>query len=208
MFKLRIKQFKSSAYHPGSQGAIERFHHTLITMIKSYCFNTEKSWDESYLQVCTKITFQSIWVSFCHAVRGPLKILKKTILSDSSNSLNLLQYVSNFRTRLTKAFDVAKSNLKSAQDIMKTHFDLDSFRPSWKLVNCKFEPGACFTSHSWNTMRTSVSWTVCNKREKEWWKLYLTEEAFTWISMRFSRCINKDEHDTPSRGYTQQCLPD
>ena len=46
MHELGIKQYRSSAYHPESQGALERFHHTLKNMIRSYCFDTEKDWDE------------------------------------------------------------------------------------------------------------------------------------------------------------------
>ena len=46
MHKLGIKQYRSSAYHPESQGALERFHQTLKNMIRSYCFDTEKDLDE------------------------------------------------------------------------------------------------------------------------------------------------------------------
>ena len=46
MHELGIKQYRSSAYHPESQGALERFHQTLKNMIRSYCFDTEKDWDE------------------------------------------------------------------------------------------------------------------------------------------------------------------
>ena len=42
MYELGIKQYKSSAYHPESQDALERFHQTLKNMIRSYCFDTEK----------------------------------------------------------------------------------------------------------------------------------------------------------------------
>ena len=42
-----IKQYKSSTYHTESQVALERFHQTLKKkMIKSYCFDMEKDWDE------------------------------------------------------------------------------------------------------------------------------------------------------------------
>ena len=46
MHELGIKQYRSSAYHPESQGALERFHQTLKYMIRSSCFDTEKDWDE------------------------------------------------------------------------------------------------------------------------------------------------------------------
>ena len=47
MHELGIKQYRSLAYHPESQGALERFHQTLKNMIRSYCFETERDWDES-----------------------------------------------------------------------------------------------------------------------------------------------------------------
>ena len=37
MHELGIHQHKSSAYHPESQRAIERFHQTLKNMLKTYC---------------------------------------------------------------------------------------------------------------------------------------------------------------------------
>ena len=43
MSELNIEQYKSSAYHPESQGALERFHQTLKNMIRTYCFQTEKT---------------------------------------------------------------------------------------------------------------------------------------------------------------------
>ena len=39
MHQLHITQHKSSAYHPQSQGGIERFHQTLKIMMRSYCFD-------------------------------------------------------------------------------------------------------------------------------------------------------------------------
>ena len=41
-----IKQYRTSADHPESQGAVERFLQTLKHTIRSYCFDTEKDWDE------------------------------------------------------------------------------------------------------------------------------------------------------------------
>jgi len=46
MHELGVKQYKSSAYHPESQGAIERFHQTLKNMIRAYCFEYQREWDQ------------------------------------------------------------------------------------------------------------------------------------------------------------------
>ena len=41
-----FQQMKSSAYHPESHVALERFHSTLKNMIRTYCLDNEKDWDE------------------------------------------------------------------------------------------------------------------------------------------------------------------
>ncbi len=43
---LEISHRISSAYHPQSQGALECFHQTLKSMLKKYCQDTAKDWDE------------------------------------------------------------------------------------------------------------------------------------------------------------------
>lgn len=46
MKELNIQHCRSSAYHSQSQGVIERFHQTLKTMIRTYCLQHKKHWDE------------------------------------------------------------------------------------------------------------------------------------------------------------------
>ena len=142
MHELGIKQYKSSAYHPESQGALERFHQTLKNMIRSYCFDTEKDWDEGIHlllfavreSVQESLGFSPFELVFGHTVRGPLKLLKEKFLSDDDSSLNLLQYVSDFKIRLSKACEAARSNLKSAQSKMKLRYDENA-------QDRNFEPG-------------------------------------------------------------------
>ena len=139
MYELGIKQYKSSAYHPESQGALERFHQTLKNMIRSY---TEKDLDEGIHLllfavrefVQESLGFSPFEIVFGHTVRGLLKLLKEKFLSDDDSSLNLLQYVSDFKNRLSKACEAARSNLKSAQSKMKLQYDENA-------QNRNFEPG-------------------------------------------------------------------
>ena len=116
MHTLGIKQYRSSAYHPESQGALERFHQTLKNMIRSYCFDTEKDWDEGIHlllfavgeSVQQSLGFNPFELVFGHTFRGPLKLLKEKFLSQEDTPLNLLQYVSDFRNRLLTACEAAK----------------------------------------------------------------------------------------------------
>ena len=72
--------------------------------IRSYCFDTEKDWDEGiYLLLCAvresveeSLGFGSFELVFGETMRGPLKLLKEKLLSNDDSSLNLLQYVPEF----------------------------------------------------------------------------------------------------------------
>lgn len=129
--QLHVKHIVSSAYHPESQGALERFHQTLKTMLRTYCVDSEKEWDEGLPlllfsvreTVQESLGFSPAELVFGHTVRGPLKLLKETWLSETKPLCNLLDYVSSFRERLHKARDLARSALSNAQIKMKLCFD-------------------------------------------------------------------------------------
>ena len=153
MDELGIKQYRSSANHPESQGALERFHQTLKNMIRSYCFDTNRDWDEGVHlllfavreSVQESLGFSPFELVFGHSVRGPLKLFKEKLLSHDDVSLNLLQYVSDFRTKLSNACEMAKANLKSAQNSMKNRYDQNSvsrtFKPGDKVLALLPVPG-------------------------------------------------------------------
>ena len=111
-------------------------------MIRSYCYDTEKDWDEGIHlllfavreSVQESLGFSPFELVFGHSVRGPLKLLKEKFLSNDETPLNLLQYVSDFRNRLSRACEVARSNLKKSQGKMKARYDND-------VIDRKFKPG-------------------------------------------------------------------
>ena len=146
MYQLGIKQHTSSAYHPESQGALERFHQTLKTMMKRYCLENSKDWDEGIHlllfaireSVQESLGFSPYELIFGHHVRGPLTLLKERWLDDETNPINLLEYVQTFKERLQKASEMARENLKQSQHRMKVWYDKDakirSFNPGDKVL--------------------------------------------------------------------------
>ena len=130
MNELNIKHIKSSAYHPESQGCLERFHQTMKFMIKAYCLEFARDWDEGINillfaareAVQESLGFSPFELVFGHNVRGPLKALQETLLDDLQET-NLLNFVSTFRYRLHRSCEFAKQNLKSSQVKMKTWYD-------------------------------------------------------------------------------------
>ena len=63
---------------------------------------------------------------------SPLKLLKEKILSQNETPLNLLEYISDFRSKLLTACEAAKSNLKSTQGKMKQNYDKNTKDRSFK----------------------------------------------------------------------------
>ena len=111
-------------------------------MLQSYCFDTEKDWDEGihFLLFAVResveesLGFSPFKLVFGHSVREPLKLLKEKFLSNDETPLNLLHYVSDFRNRLSRACEVARSNLETSLDKMKARYDNH-------IIDRKFKPG-------------------------------------------------------------------
>ena len=139
--QLSIKHCTSSAYHPQSQGALERFHQTLKSMFRTYCFDSAREWDDGLpllLFAVRETTQESLGFSpadliFGHSVRGPLKLLRERWGAETTEQQhNLLDYVSEFRERLHKACARAQEALSSAQSKMKTRYDRKSVHRSFQ----------------------------------------------------------------------------
>jgi len=125
-----ITQVFSTAYHPESQGCLERSHQTVKTMMKKYVSENEKDWDQGLHlmlfalrnQVNESLGFTPYELVFGHTVKGPLQTMKD-IWVEGENEKNLLQYVSDFNERLHKANVAANIHLKGKQRKMKFWYD-------------------------------------------------------------------------------------
>ena len=114
MHEMGIRQYKSSAYHPESQGALERFHQTLKTTMKIYCHQYEKDWDEGVHLVLfaareavqESLGFSPFELVFCHTVRGPLKLLKEKWLTETSD-LNLFRLCIYFQREIIQCLQIS-----------------------------------------------------------------------------------------------------
>ena len=143
---LGIKHICSSAYRPQSQGALERLHQCIKAMLRAYC-EEHSDWSAGIPLLLFAIRetiqdslgFSPFELVFGHEPRGPLKIMKEKLLNSSTTeSTNVLNYVSNFKERLYKAREAAKENLQNAQAKMKALFDTKtqerSFEPGQKVL--------------------------------------------------------------------------
>lgn len=156
---LAISHRYSSAYHPESQGALERFHQTLKSMLRKYCMDVGKDWDDGVPLVLFAVRetiqeslgFSPAELVFGHTVRGPLKVLKEKMLNtEASPKSNVLDFVCRFRERLHKACSLAKESLAVAQTNMKKNFDkkacVRSFQPGDEVLVLLPLPGSALSA--------------------------------------------------------------
>ena len=140
MYQLGAKQCKSSAYHPESQGALERFHQTLKNMMRAYCIEHGKDWDQGIhlLLFATReavqesLGFSSFELIYGRTVRGPLKLLKESWLAEDTPD-NLLDQVADLWYRLLRANELARKNLEKSQQKMKTWYDQKARKRSFRM---------------------------------------------------------------------------
>lgn len=131
--ELGVSQIHSSAYHPESQGALERFHQTLKSMLRKFCIEHHKEWDESIPMLMfaareshqEALGFSPFEIVYGHTVRGPLKAFKEGLLSEN-NASPLLNYVLQFREKLNDVVMFARDNLEKSQTQMKNNYDTHS----------------------------------------------------------------------------------
>lgn len=150
--QLGIKHVLSSAYHPQSQGAVERFHQTLKTMLRTYCLSSGRDWAEGLpllMFAIREAEQESLGISpadlvFGHTVRGPLKVLPEQLLAQDDLPVTILDYVSSFREQLHRACELAREHLMTTQARMKKRFDEKSvsrsFHPSDEVLVLLPEP--------------------------------------------------------------------
>lgn len=127
---LGIRHNKSTPYHAQSQGALERFHQSLKSLLRAFCVELAKDWEEGlpWLMLAAREAVQDSTgfspneLIFGHSVRGPLAVLKDNLFSSDAPG-NLIDYVNGFRHRLVTAGCLAREKLEVAQEKMKTRYD-------------------------------------------------------------------------------------
>lgn len=139
---LDVKHITSSPYHPESQGALERFHQTMKSMLRKHCIDSQKDWDDGVPLVLfaareavqESLGFSPAELVFGREVRGPLKVLKEQLIIPELKVKSIPEYVAKLKERLQLACSLASKALTSSQGKMKKHHDK-------RAVACLFQPG-------------------------------------------------------------------
>ena len=149
---FKIKQLRTTSYHPQTDGLVERFNRTLCDMLSCYVCDEPDNWD-TYLPF---VTFAYNTSEQSTIKNNPFYLF----YGRQANLPNDLVIVNqedteeeNIKFQWKKSLDLARKNLILAQEKQKKHYDLDSKHVSYKekdlvLLKAPAAPGK-FNSR-WN----------------------------------------------------------
>ena len=134
--QLGIKQLRTTAYHPQTDGAVEKFNKTLGDMLTAHVHQDPQNWD-THLDYCVACYNQTTHIStketpfFLLKGRDPLE---PTDLRPPMRYRGLEDESNIFTQQWSDAIDLAKAHLIIAQNQQKQNYD-KAIRP------CVFEVG-------------------------------------------------------------------
>ena len=138
---LNIK-VNTSGYHPQTDGLVERFHQTLITMLSMYVQKHGQDWDRylPYMLYAYRVSAQEstrespFFLIFGRDPRQPTE----EALSCPTNPymVDLDDYKSELVQGLSNAWKVAKEHIQSAQSHQKATYDRHTKPPGYKVGDC------------------------------------------------------------------------
>ena len=139
---LGIKHTVSSPYHPQSQGAVERSHQTMKSILRKFALQFESDWDDNLPYVLFVLRdspsestgFSPFELIFAHQVRGPLSRIKESLLGAEHREFSLLHWIGGVRHKLLRCWELAAEHLDESQSRAKHWFDK-------RAVQREFTPG-------------------------------------------------------------------
>ena len=120
---FRIKQFKSTSFHPQSLGSLERSHHTFVEYLKHYC--TQVNWDlwlpfamfSFNTSLHESTGFTPYEVVFGNKARMPSEFKEENV------PLTYVALVDNLLNRLTETQAMVADRLEAAKRRCKKYYD-------------------------------------------------------------------------------------
>lgn len=133
---LQIEKIQTSAYHPQSNGALERSHRTLAEYLRNFTNGDTSTWD-SWLPFAM-FSYNSTPHSSTNYM--PFEILygfKPNIPSSLQTNhevmYNFDDYVNELKYRLQTSYSIAKKNLLDQKEKSKMRYDRNSQESSFNI---------------------------------------------------------------------------
>lgn len=123
---LKIKKLQTSPYHPQTNGALEKSHHSLSNYLRNFASDDPNNWDTwvPFAMFCYNSTphtvtqFMPFELLFGHKPQIPSSFLK------SPEPLYTYDdYAKELKYRMQKSNEIAKENINKSKEKSKLHYD-------------------------------------------------------------------------------------
>jgi hypothetical protein len=175
---LGVKKTRTTAYHPQSDGMVERFNRTLGTMITAYASDHQRDWDR-YLPMLT-MAYRSTPQESTGLSPNLLMLGREINLPvdvmlgqpPSNQEVDEQEYAAELRGRLEDAYAQARANLGQAAERQKQYYDVTT-------SGTRYKPGDLVWILSKDRRKG-----VCPKLQKKWKGPALVEDCFNDVTYR------------------------
>ncbi|KAL5515000.1 hypothetical protein EMCRGX_G000106 [Ephydatia muelleri] len=121
---LKFCKTRTTPYHPQGDGLVERFNHTLISMLATATADHSLDWEECLPKVCfasntsvqTSTVYTPFYLMFGRQAKLPVDFMYGM---DNTPDVELPEYVGNLKRTLQKAYEVAREHIGEKQQFQK-----------------------------------------------------------------------------------------
>jgi transposase InsO family protein/predicted aspartyl protease len=128
---LGIEKSRTTGLHPISDGLVERYNRTLLTMLTMYAQDEQKTWDQHlpFVMMAYRASVQESsgftpnQLMLGRDVRLPLTAVVPTPAEEDGEAVEYETYVDAMQEKSRKAHDVARKHLRKAATHQKQQYD-------------------------------------------------------------------------------------
>jgi transposase InsO family protein len=126
---LQIRKIQTTAFHPESNGSLERGHRVLVEYLRHYIAEDQRDWDE-WVAYATYATYVYNITTHRETAYSPFELLfgyrariPTALRAQPTTRYNYDNYVTELRGRLQSAHAIARENLLQSKARSKIDFD-------------------------------------------------------------------------------------
>lgn len=133
---FKIKRIRTTAYHPQTNGGLERSHMTLADYLKHFVNENQTNWDDwvdfamfSYnTSTHTSTKYTPYELVFGHSPELPTSITKPAEFKYTYDD-----YIDDLTLKLRRSHELARNNLLKSEDTNKSYYDKNSKEIEYKV---------------------------------------------------------------------------
>ncbi|KAI2645879.1 Retrovirus-related Pol polyprotein from transposon 17.6 [Labeo rohita] len=128
---LRVKQLRTTVYHPQTDGLVERFNQTLKQMLRRVTAEDKRDWDLMLPYVLFGIRevpqastgFTPFELLFGRQPRGLLDVAREAWEQQPAPHRTIIEHVRQMRERIDRVMPLVREHLSKAQQAQQRHYN-------------------------------------------------------------------------------------